>query len=286
MDWKPDGGQLKPFSAATLRDTPYQYPNDFLGANPIESNWYIFWRQSVPGRGNTIPFGTSHITNWWQFVGDWDAAMRAGIGLYEPSGCSYTLSANSQNFAASGVTSSFTVTAAPGCRWMATSNAPWISVTSGDTSNNGNTKVTFSVAPNNAAMRATTIVAAGQSFSVTQAPGPGPTLFTEEPSLHAIALDSVTWMRDPFSTMASLNFSPDHRSRVMLFAANADLMPGENVSVITAQAEDSQHRKFPLTVEFVGKVPGFDWLTQINLKMPDELANAGEVWVTINLRGV
>jgi hypothetical protein len=286
MDWKPDGGQLKPFSAATLRDTPYQYPNDFLGLNPIDSNWYIFWRQSIPGRGNTIPFGTGRLTNWWQFVGDWDAATHAGIGLSEPSGCSYTLSANAQNFTASGGTSSLSVTAAPGCPWMATSNAPWINVTSDGASSNGNTKVTFSVAPNNGAMRASSIVVAGQPINVTQAPGLGPTLLTEETSPRAIAIDSVTWRRDPFSTIASLNFSPDHRSRVMLFAANVDLMPGETISIITAQAEDAQHRVFPLTVEFIGKVPGFDWLTQINLKLPDELANAGEVWVTINLRGM
>ena len=72
----------------------------------------------------------------------------------------------------------------------------------------------------------------------------------------------------------------------MLFAANADLLPGENVSAITVQAEDAQHRLFPLPVEFVGQVPGFDWLTQINVKLPDGLANAGDVWLTISLRGL
>ena len=28
---------------------------------------------------------------------------------------------------------------------------------------------------------------------------------------------------------------------------------------------------YPLTVEFVGKVPGFDWLTQVLVKLPDNL---------------
>ena len=68
----------------------------------------------------------------------------------------------------------------------------------------------------------------------------------------------------------------------MLWAVNADLQPGES---LTAQAEDSQNRVFPLTVEYAGKVPGFDWLTQVNVKLPDELANAGDVWISIKLRG-
>jgi uncharacterized protein (TIGR03437 family) len=51
-------------------------------------------------------------------------------------------------------------------------------------------------------------------------------------------------------------------------------------------AEDAQHGVFPLTVEYVGRVPGYDWLTQINVKLPDELENAGDVSLSINLRGL
>ena len=71
----------------------------------------------------------------------------------------------------------------------------------------------------------------------------------------------------------------------MLLAANAELLPGENSSAFTAQAEDSQQRVFPLTVEYAAKVPGLDWLTQINIKLPDALINAGDVWLSISLRG-
>lgn len=115
---------------------------------------------------------------------------------------------------------------------------------------------------------------------------PAPVLFTYENSARAIALDSVTMVRDPFSITTTLNFSADQRTRLMLFATNAALLPGESASVITAQAEDSQHRVFTLPVEFVGQVPGFDWLTQINVKLPDELTNAGDVQVSINVRGL
>ena len=92
-------------------------------------------------------------------------------------------------------------------------------------------------------------------------------------------------MRDPFSVVAAHNFSPDLRTRVMLFARNAALLPGEDSSIVTAQAEDSQHKIYPLKVEFVGTVPGYDWLTEVVVKLPDELISAGDVWVSINLRG-
>ena len=113
-----------------------------------------------------------------------------------------------------------------------------------------------------------------------------PHLLTETDTGRAVALDSVTWLRDPFPVVTSHNFSLDARTRLVLFATHVNLTPGENTSVVTAQAEDSQNRVFPLTVESVGKVPRFNWLTQVVVKLPDELADAGEVRVGINLRGV
>ena len=95
----------------------------------------------------------------------------------------------------------------------------------------------------------------------------------------------MTFIRDPFGVFNSLNFSLDQRSRVVLFATGLELMPGESISVVTAQAEDSGHRIFPLTVEYVGKVPNFNWLTQVNVRLPDGLAGAGDVLVSVSLRG-
>jgi hypothetical protein len=116
--------------------------------------------------------------------------------------------------------------------------------------------------------------------------GATPLLITEANTNRAIALDSVTMTRDPFSLLTAHNFSSDQRTRIMLFAVNVDLQPGESISAVAAQAEDSQHRITPLAVESVGKVPNLDWLTQINVRLPDELANAGDVFVNISLRGV
>jgi hypothetical protein len=127
------------------------------------------------------------------------------------------------------------------------------------------------------------------SFTSSQFPIPlttPPVLLTEENSLRGLVVDSVTFMRDPFPVITSQNFSSDRHSRIMLFAVNVDLRPGENASVVTAQAEDSTHRTYSLPVESVGKVPGYDWLTQVVVKLPDELGSAVEVSVSINFRSV
>lgn len=143
----------------------------------------------------------------------------------------------------------------------------------------GNTTYYFRVAASNSGGTTKGTI---QSFITA----PKPILLTDENSNRAIALDSVMLVRDPFS-IPTVNdfFSLDGRTRIMLFAANAELLAGENISVFTAQAENSQQTIFPLTVEYVGKVQGLDWLTQINIKLPDTLANAGDVWLSISLRG-
>ncbi|MEP6707770.1 MAG: hypothetical protein ABJC05_09630, partial [Pyrinomonadaceae bacterium] len=112
-----------------------------------------------------------------------------------------------------------------------------------------------------------------------------PTLLTQENTNRAIALDSVTFVRDPFPLTTINNFSLDQRTRISLFAVGLELMSGEDVSVVTAQAEDVGHTIYPLKVEYVGKVPGFDWLTQANVRLPDTFIAAGDVLVSISLHG-
>lgn len=113
-----------------------------------------------------------------------------------------------------------------------------------------------------------------------------PLLLTEESSNRAIALDAVSWLRAPFSVFTSSEFSQDGHTRVTFFALNVKLQAGEDASVMTAQAEDASQKIYPLAVEYVGQVPGFDWLTQVMVKLPDGMANAGDVQVSIRLRGV
>lgn len=113
----------------------------------------------------------------------------------------------------------------------------------------------------------------------------GPTLLTHENSPRAAALDSVTHVSEPLPVVSRLNLSNDRRTRLALFGINIDLMPGENASAVTARARDSKLRSYSLNVEFVGKVPMLDSLTQIVLRLPDALAQAGDVWISVTLRG-
>lgn len=126
------------------------------------------------------------------------------------------------------------------------------------------------------------------SFTGTQFPIPllaTPVLLTEENSLQALSLDSVALTRAPFPIITPQNLSSDHHNRITLFAVNAEVRPDEGVSIVTAQADDSIHAPYNLPVEFIGKVPGYDWLTQLVVKLPDELGNAAEVSVSITVRG-
>jgi hypothetical protein len=129
------------------------------------------------------------------------------------------------------------------------------------------------------------IIAAPQCIRA-QTPA-GPTLLTEENSQRAIALDSVTRVRDPLPVVALYNFQQgrDPRTRVAFFGINLDLLPNENASAVTAQARDSLSRNYSLKVEAVGKVPTLDWITQVVVRLPDELAQAGDVWISVNLHG-
>jgi len=91
-------------------------------------------------------------------------------------------------------------------------------------------------------------------------------------------------MPEPFNLLNVHNFSLDQRTRIVLFVVGLELIRGENNSVITAQAEYAGKGPYPLEIEYVGKVR--DSLTQVNLRLPNELANAGDVLVSLTLRGI
>ena len=120
----------------------------------------------------------------------------------------------------------------------------------------------------------------------TPSPSETPFLLLEENSNSAIAVDSVSLLRYPFPVSTVPNYSTDGHTRLMLFAMNVEMQAGENVSMITAEAEDSQHIVYPLVVEYAGAVPNLKALTQINVRLPANLSNAANVMVSIKVRGV
>jgi len=108
-----------------------------------------------------------------------------------------------------------------------------------------------------------------------------PVLFTDEGANRALALDSVTFRRDPFSVRNNLNFSTDHTTRLMLLSANLDLEPGDGPSIVTAQADDGKGHTYPLPVEWIGRLPSFDWITVVIAKLPDELLGADQALISV-----
>jgi hypothetical protein len=112
-----------------------------------------------------------------------------------------------------------------------------------------------------------------------------PRLLTEENTQNAAAVNAQTFTRDPFPFYTRGFFGSDERTHLMLFAANTELLEGESTSTVTVLAEDERGIKFQLPVDSVRRVPDFDWLTQIVVRLPSELTGARNVRVGFNLRG-
>jgi uncharacterized protein GlcG (DUF336 family) len=110
-----------------------------------------------------------------------------------------------------------------------------------------------------------------------------PVLISHADSTRAIAFDSVTRNREPFTTTAQTKFGPDSATRIMLFAMNLALPPGET---LTADAEDAQHSLHPMTVEYVGPVPNNPWVSSVVIRVPENLPATGDVLVRIKYRDV
>ena len=88
---------------------------------------------------------------------------------------------------------------------------------------------------------------------------------------------------EPFQPTYQHPWSVDERTRLLLFATNFELSPGETASAVTADAEDSAHQSYVLPVEYVGKVPGFDWLSCIIVRL--DVGDVGDVLVRIKYHG-
>jgi hypothetical protein len=126
---------------------------------------------------------------------------------------------------------------------------------------------------------------AGTSFPVRIITMP-PVLLTEDNSLNALAVDGVVRTRDPFTVANDRYFGADQRTRMTLLLVDLDLYPnqGKSLSLITVQAQ-GQTGTFHLIPEDLRKVPGFSWMTQLIVRVPPELAGAGETNVTVNFQG-
>ena len=110
-----------------------------------------------------------------------------------------------------------------------------------------------------------------------------PVLISHVDSTRAIAFDSVTRNREPFTTTAQTRFGSDSATRIMLFAMHLALPAGET---LTAEAEDANHTFYQLVVEHVGPVPNNPWISSVVIRVPENLPATGDVLVRIKYRNV
>ena len=149
-----------------------------------ESGWLTL-TGSVSGRGNgTVSFSVPANSGAERTGSVIVAGQRVTVTQASPSSpapapspgpgpspnptCTFSIAPASQNVVALGGTGSVAVTTQSGCQWSASSNASWISVTSG-ASGSGNGSMGFSVAVNLGGARSGTIGVAGRTFTVDQA---------------------------------------------------------------------------------------------------------------------
>lgn len=84
-DWTPDAsGQKKMVSSATWGGINYAWPEADNMEQKVESQWYIYWMQNMPGHQNNIPWSDTRVMrNWWEFTADWDEAKSAAKNLHQ-----------------------------------------------------------------------------------------------------------------------------------------------------------------------------------------------------------
>ena len=118
------------------------------------------------------------------------------------------------------------------------------------------------------------------------APPPAPTLLTRPSTSRAVALHSVKFTNEPFLLRTQMNLSQDQRTRIMLFATNLDLLPGETPAAVTVRATDSRGNAYTLVVERVAKIANLDWLTELTVILPDDATISGDLSISASIHGL
>jgi hypothetical protein len=112
-----------------------------------------------------------------------------------------------------------------------------------------------------------------------------PILVSQATSTRAIAVESLTLTTEPFALVSPFGRA-GQRTRVMVFALNLNLQSGEDLSAVSADAEDAAHRHYNLAVESIRPVPSYEWLSAVVLKLNDDLGDVGDVLVGVSYQGM
>ncbi len=122
----------------------------------------------TPSSSPALQAGTYYIAVGNFGAGAANITVTATVNGGGTGNCNFTISPASRNVSASGGVGNVNVTTNPNCRWTASSNSGFITISSG-ASGNGPGSVTYSVASNTgASSRTGTLTVAGQTFTITQ----------------------------------------------------------------------------------------------------------------------
>ena len=113
-----------------------------------------------------------------------------------------------------------------------------------------------------------------------------PVLLTMPDSDRAVAMELTQWVPEPFSITTTLLSDGRNRTRIIVFATDLGLLPGEGVEALAAEAEDSEHVLHPLRVEFVSPLQGLPNINQVVIRLTGDLNGAGEVLITLKVHGL
>jgi len=113
-----------------------------------------------------------------------------------------------------------------------------------------------------------------------------PILISQATTTRAVAFESVTMKAEPFSPTATIFYSSDTRTRVCIFAMNLELLAGEGANAFSSDVQDGNGKIYPLKVEYAGQVPDFPGITMIVVRLADDLGDAGDVLLRLNLHGM
>ncbi|HTS17599.1 MAG TPA: BACON domain-containing carbohydrate-binding protein [Verrucomicrobiae bacterium] len=160
------GGGIYEFST-NLPPGAYQYQAVLNGASIGTNDW---WAIGVDYRSD----GASSLlfTNASAGLVQYNLYVNPSVGIITvsnpPPACTYALGPVSVMSPPAGGTGSITLTAGSACPWAATSNVPWITITSA-TSGSGSSTINYSVGANTSASgRTGTVTIAYQTFTVNQ----------------------------------------------------------------------------------------------------------------------
>ena len=112
---------------------------------------------------------------------------------------------------------------------------------------------------------------------------PVPQLLVTTGAGRAASLDSVTTESEPFTVLSTRNTSSDGHRRITLFIVGVALQPGD-LPFVSVQAEDQQQHLFDLPCEATARVKNLTWMSQVTVRLPDTLAGASDVNITVTVR--